>query len=388
MENFVFQNPTKIIFGTNTIPTLSDHLPEEARILYLYGGGSIKSNGVYEQSIKALGNRKFVEFSGVEPNPQYSTLMKAVELCRAENLNYILAVGGGSVLDGAKFIALAVHYQDGEPWEILTKRKAASITNVLPIGTILTLPATGSEMNPNAVISRQETKEKLSFGAASTYPQFSILDPSVVRTIPPRQIANGIVDAFTHVLEQYLTYPAGAPLQDRFAEGILLTLIEEGPKLLKDPNNLEAAGNLMWSATMALNGLIGRGVPQDWATHMIGHELTALYNIDHARTLAIIGPNLYRVMFENKKDKLEQYAERVWNIQDGSKEEKAAKAIDKTVAFFHNVGIDTKLSDYTPEYNGTAAEIVDRFTKRNWLALGEKGIITPEKVSQIVEASY
>jgi NADP-dependent alcohol dehydrogenase len=388
MDKFTFYNPTKIIFGVDTIATLPEHLPAGANIMLLYGGGSIKQNGIYAQVQQVLANFTHIEFAGVEPNPKYETLMRAVELGRREKINFILAVGGGSVLDAAKFIAIAIPYQNGDPWEILVKRIGSTIKEAVPIGTILTLPATGSEMNPNSVISRASTREKLSFASPACYPVFSILDPVVVRTIPHRQIANGIADAYTHVMEQYLTYPADAPLQDRFAESILQTLIEEGPKVLANPNDAVAAGNFMWCTTMALNGLIGKGVPNDWATHMIGHELTALFNIDHARTLAIIAPNLYRVLFTFKKEKLVQYAARVWNITEGSEEERAHAAINRTVAFFHSLGIQTKLSDYTADYTGTAEEIVARFTRRNWVKLGENGNVTIERVKEIVEMSY
>jgi len=258
----------------------------------------------------------------------------------------------------------------------------------IPFGTVLTLPATGSEMNSGAVITINETQEKLSFGGSALFPKFSICDPTVIASLPKKQIQNGVVDAFTHVMEQYLTYPHDALLQDRIAEGILQTLVEIGPNVVENPTDYKLASNYMWCATMALNGLLNKGVPTDWATHMIGHELTALYKIDHARTLAIIGPNLYRVMFDTKKDKLAQYGERVFNIQGNSTEEKAEKAIEKTVEFFHKMGMLTKLSENTAEYQPTADFIVNRFEERGWKALGEKQNITPEKVRAIVEMSY
>lgn len=388
MNKFTFHNPTKIIFGEGTINELSTHLPTNKKILLLYGGGSIKKNGVYTQVIKALQNHQFVEFSGIEPNPKYETIMKGVELSRKENVNFILAVGGGSVVDAAKFMALAINYEQGDPWDILVNKTARKITNVVPLASVLTLPATGSEMNPYAVISRAATKEKLSFGAPSCYPIFSILDPNVVQSIPHHQLANGITDAFTHVMEQYLTYPADAPLQDKFAESILRTLIEEGPKVMKDPSDKVAAGNFMWCATMALNGLISAGVPTDWATHAIGHELTALYGIDHARTLAIIAPNLYKAMLESKKEKLAQYATQVWGLTSGTVEEKAKQAIDKTTEFFHSLGIKTKLSEYTSNYPGTSDEIIRRFESRDIQSLGENNNVTLKKVKEIVEMSY
>ncbi|MGE0773406.1 MAG: iron-containing alcohol dehydrogenase [Cyclobacteriaceae bacterium] len=388
MNRFTFHNPTKIIFGEGALQQLSKYLPEKKKILLLYGGGSIKKNGVYDQAVNALKRGSFLEFGGIEPNPRYETIMKAVELSRQEKVDFILAVGGGSVIDAAKFMALAIHYTQGDPWEILVNKTAKEIKHVVPLATVLTLPATGSEMNMYSVISRDSTREKLSFGAPSCYPVFSILDPTVIKTIPQNQIANGITDAYTHVLEQYLTYPANAPIQDRFAESILKTLIEEGPKVMKNPNDMVAAGNFMWSATMALNGIISAGVPTDWATHAIGHELTALYGIDHARTLAIIAPNLYKSVFNAKKEKLAQYATRVWDVTAGTDDDKAAAAIEKTLGFFHGLGIKTKLSEYTADFKGTSEEIVRRFKEREIESLGENNQITLEKVREIVEMSY
>ncbi len=385
MLNFDFQNPTKIIFGKGQIATIAKEIPTDATILMTYGGGSIKTNGVYEQVIKALAGRKVIEFSGIEPNPSYETLMKAVGIMRAEKVDFVLAVGGGSVIDGTKFLVAAVDYE-GDPWEILTK--PVRTTKAMPFGTVLTLPATGTEMNSGAVITRKSTHEKLGMGGPGLFPKFSVLDPEVIKSIPKTQLVNGIVDAYTHVLEQYLTYPAGALLQDRFAESILQTLIEVAPKIIADPSDYQAAANFMWSCTMALNGLIQKGVPTDWATHAIGHELTALYNIDHARTLAIIFPNLYKVRFENKKEKLAQYGQRVWNITEGTLEEKANAAIDRTVAFLHELGVKTRLSEYTDDYAKSADFIEKRFTERGWKALGERKDITPAIVKEIVELSY
>lgn len=385
MLNFELQNPTKILFGKGQIATIAKEIPANARVLMTYGGGSIKPNGVYEQVIEALKGHEVVEFSGIEPNPTYETLMKAVEIIRAQKLDYVLAVGGGSVIDGTKFIVAAVDFE-GEPWDILAK--SIRTTKAMPFGTVLTLPATGSEMNSGAVVTRIVTQEKLSMGGPGLFPKFSVLDPEVIKSIPERQLRNGIVDAYTHVLEQYMTYPANAWLQDRFAESILQTLIEVAPKILADPSNYEAAANFMWSCTMALNGLIQKGVPTDWATHMIGHELTALYNIDHAMTLAIIFPNLYRNRFDNKKEKLAQYGERVWNITEGTTEEKAHAAIERTVAWLHELGVKTRLSEYTSDYAHTGEFIEKRFTERGWKGLGERRDITPTIVKEIVEMSY
>ena len=383
MNSFEYRNPTKILFGKGKIQKLKDNIPANATILFAYGGGSIKKNGIYEQAMTELKGYKVIEFSGIEANPRYETCMRAVE-----KVDFILAVGGGSVLDAAKFIAIAIPYEGADPWEMLVNRTAGQQKKAIPIGTILTLPATGSEMNGNAVISRDSTREKLSFGSPLVFPAFSILDPAVVKSLPAIQIANGVIDAYSHVLEQYMTYPADAPIQDAIAEGIFRTLIEIGPKVLGNPADEISAGNFMWACTMALNGLIAQGVPTDWATHMIGHELTALYGIDHAQTLAIIGPNLYRVMFSNKKEKLAQYAERVWGIHQGSIDEKANAAIEKTVHFFQSLGVKTRLSEHTSQYQETAGIIQERFDKRNWKALGENGIITLDRVKEIVEMSY
>ncbi|WNH10312.1 iron-containing alcohol dehydrogenase [Thalassobellus suaedae] len=386
MNNFEFKNPTKIIFGKNTIEKLENEIPKDAKVLLLYGGGSIKKNGIYDQVKTALANIDVIEFGGIPANPEYAVLMEALKLIKDENITYLLAVGGGSVIDGTKFLSAAALYEGDTPWDILSKNIRTE--KGMPFGTVLTLPATGSEMNSGAVITRADTKEKLAMGGPGLFPEFSILDPQVIASIPQRQLANGLTDAFTHVLEQYMTYPIGALLQDRFAESILQTLIEVAPKVLKDPTDLKAASNFMWSCTMALNGLIQKGVPTDWAVHAMGHELTALFGIDHARTLAVIAPSHYKFNFEAKKEKLAQYGERVWNITEGSTDDKAYAAIEKTVAFFHDLGIDTKLSDYTKDYEGTAEEIAKRFTDRGWTGLGEHQSLSPEKVEKIVKMAY
>lgn len=388
MQSFEFKNPTKIIFGKDKIASLSKEVPDNARVLLLYGGGSIKKNGIYDQVRQALKNHQVEEFGGIEANPEYETLMKAVRLIREKNLDFLLAVGGGSVIDGTKFISSAARYEGEDAWNILAKSIRTEEGKGVPFGSVLTLPATGSEMNSGAVINRSEIKEKRTMGGPGLFPVFSILDPQVIHSLPKRQLQNGITDAFTHVLEQYLTYPADAYLQDRFAESILTTLVEVGPRVQENPADYAAASNFMWCCTMALNGLIQKGVPSDWATHMIAHELTALYGIDHARTLAIIGPSLYRYKFENKKEKLAQYGERVWGITEGSLEDKARQAIDRTVDFFHSLEIKTQLSDYTQGYEETANIIFKRFKERGWEGLGERRDIKPEDVKQIVEMSY
>ena len=386
MNNFEFKNPTKIIFGKNTIEKLEDEIPKDAKVLLLYGGGSIKKNGIYDQVKTALSQFEVIEFGGIPANPEYDTLMKALKIIKDKNINYLLAVGGGSVIDGTKFLSAAAVYNGDTPWDILTKNIRTE--KGMPFGTVLTLPATGSEMNSGAVITRAETQEKLAMGGPGLFPEFSVLDPEVITSIPQRQLANGLTDAFTHVLEQYMTYPIGALLQDRFAESILQTLIEVAPQIMKDPSDYKAASNFMWSCTMALNGLIQKGVPTDWAVHAMGHELTAMFGIDHARTLAVIAPSHYKFNFEDKKNKLAQYAERVWNVTEGSTEDKAYAAIEKTEEFFHQLGIDTKLSDYTKDYEGTAEKISERFTNRGWMGLGEHQSLSPDKVEKIVKMAY
>ncbi|RKR10487.1 NADP-dependent alcohol dehydrogenase [Flavobacterium sp. 90] len=385
MLNFELYNPTNLIFGKGQIEKLSTLVPKDAKILLAYGGGSIFKNGVHEQVINNLKGFDIVEFGGIEPNPHFETLMKAVEVIKAEKIDFILAVGGGSVIDGVKFISAAVNF-DGNPIDILQKRMLIK-ENAVPFGTVLTLPATGSEMNSGSVVTIKATQEKLAFGGSALFPKFSICDPTVIASLPKRQLQNGVVDAYTHVMEQYLTYPHEGYLQDRIAEGILQTLIEVGPSVVENPTDYALASNFMWSCTMALNGLIQKGVPSDWATHMIGHELTALYGIDHARTLAIIGPSLYKVMFETKKGKLAQYGRRIFGLQ-GSEDEVAKEAINKTVEFFHTMGMDTKLSQYTDDYSKTADFIVSRFDERGWKGLGENQLVTLDKVKSIVEMSY
>ena len=343
-----------------------------------YGGGSIKKNGVYQQVVKALAPFEFIEFSGIEANPKYETLMRAVEIVRKENVDFLLAVGGGSVIDGTKFIAAATYFDGTDPYEICTQ--GAKVSKAVPFGTVLTLPATGSEMNNGAVISRLSTQEKYAFASSKTFPRFSILDPTVTLTLPARQRANGVVDAFVHVTEQYLTYPVQADIQDRFSESILQVLVDNGMKYVNDPEDMDVASNVMWACTMALNGLIAAGVPEDWATHQIGHEITALAGLDHAQTLAIVWPGLQRVMEEEKREKLLQFGKRVWNVDD------AEAAIAKTEEFFRSLGVGTRFSDYPSVGDADALidTIVARFEERGTL-LGERSDIDYRKVREILE---
>ena len=384
MLNFDFYNPTKILFGKGRIADLAKVVPSDARVLLLYGGGSVKQNGVLDEVNAGLANRSFHEFSGIEPNPSYETLMQAVELVRRENIDFLLAIGGGSVIDGAKFVAAAAQFE-GDPWSILEKR-GTNITGALPFGTVLTLPATGSEMNSGSVVTRKSLKAKMAFSNTHCFPKFSILDPTKTFTLPTRQIGNGVVDAFAHVMEQYMTYPADAPVQDRFAEGILQTLIEEGPKALSDPQNYDVRANIMWCATLALNGLIGAGVPQDWATHMVGHELTALYGLDHAQTLAIIFPSMLKIRKESKRAKLLQYAARVWHLTSGDEDIRIDAAIEKTQRFFEQMGVKTRLTDYGIQSENIET-VLSQLDSHRMTMLGERRDVTLEVSRKVLEAS-
>lgn len=384
MLNFDFYNPTHIAFGEGKIADLDRLVPADARVIVLYGGQSARGNGTLDQVHQALGNRYVEEFGGIEPNPTYETLMKAVEQIRANKLDFLLAVGGGSVIDGTKFIAAAVEF-DGDPWQIMLQR-GANVRKALPFGAVLTLPAAGSEMNAGAVVSRTEFKAKLVFMSSLVYPKFSILDPTRSYTLPPRQLANGIVDAYTHIMEQYLTYPVNAMVQDRFAEGLLLTLVELGPEVLANPQDYDLQANFMWTATTALNGLIGAGVPQDWATHMIGHEITALHGLDHAQTLAIVLPAMMSQRRDAKREKLLQYAERVWGLHTGGEYERIDASIDCTRAFFESLGVKTRLSDYQIGADAIPA-LIDSLEAHGMVQLGERGEITLDVSRKVLEAS-
>lgn len=383
MHNFEYYNPTRIVFGEGSIPRLADLVLADARVLVLYGGGSAERNGTRAEVEAALGERRFQRFGGIEPNPTYETLMQAVEQIRREKLDFLLAVGGGSVVDGTKFVAAAVDYP-GDPWHILETR-GKQIATALPIGAVLTLPATGSEVNCAAVVTRKALQAKLGFGNPLLYPRFAVLDPVKTYTLPPRQIANGVVDAFVHVMEQYVTQPAKAAVQDRYAESLLLTLIETGPQALAHPTDYDVRANLMWAATQALHGAVGAGVPQDWATHMIGHEITALYGLDHAQTLAVVLPNLLDVRRDVKRAKLLQYADRVWGLRAGDEDARIDQAIAHTRAFFEALGVRTRLADY-----GVGAEAVERIVAQleahRMVKLGEDRAVDLALSRRIVEA--
>jgi len=381
VQNFSFYNPTRIVFGRGAIGRLAELIPAEARVLLTYGGGSIKRNGVYDQVMAALEGRIAAEFGGIEPNPHYETCMEAVEVCRRLGIDFLLAVGGGSVLDGTKFIAAAARFEGVDPWSIVVER--APIREALPLGSVLTLPATGSESNMNAVITRVNVNQKRAFSSEHVIPRFAILDPETTFSLPPRQTQNGIVDAFVHVMEQYMTYPAHAPLQDRQAEGILLTLIEEGPKAIVNPSDYDARANIMWCATQALNHLIGCGVPQDWSSHMIGHELTALYGVDHGQSLAVVLPSVLRHQRAKKAEKLLQYGQRVWGISEGDETARIDAAIDKTEAFFRSLGVKTKLAEYGIV---EGIEAVGQRIEERGAVLGEHNDIDRTEVDAILEA--
>ncbi|WP_316980069.1 iron-containing alcohol dehydrogenase [Shumkonia mesophila] len=380
MQNFSFRNPTKILFGKGQIGSLDGEIPTNARVMITYGGGSVKKNGVLDQVRAALGGRTVLEFPGIEPNPTYETLMRAVELAHREDIDFLLAVGGGSVADGTKFIAAAIPFKE-EPWDIVAE--GTPLSEAIPFGVVLTLPATGSEMNSVAVITRQATRDKLPFSSVLVYPRFSILDPTTTYSLPARQTANGVVDAFAHVLEQYLTYPVNAAVQDRFAEGLMLTLIEEGPKALAAPEDYDVRANIMWTATLALNGLIAAGVPEDWTTHMIGHELTALYGLDHAQTLAVLYPATMAVCRAGKRGKLVQYARRVWGIDNPSDEAAIDEAIACTRDFFESLGVPTYLADYGIEANAIP-QVIDQLRRHGMVALGERKDVTPGVAEQMI----
>ncbi len=382
MNNFDFCNPTRVVFGKGTIAQLKDLLPQNTKILMTYGGGSIHQNGVYDEVKRALEGFDYLEFGGIEPNPKYETLMKAVEIVKSEKVGFLLSVGGGSVLDGTKFIAAAACWTDSEdPWDI--PFKGLPISDAIPLGDVITLPATGSEMNGGAVISRNSTQQKYAFISDIVRPKFSIIDPETTYTLPPRQTANGIVDTFVHVCEQYITYDVNTPLQDRMAQGVLKTLIEEAPKVVENPKDYDARANLFWCATVGLNGWTSVGVVQDWATHMIGHELTAQYGLDHGQTLAIVMPNLWRRYRVEKQTKLLQYAREVWGITDLDIDSAIDSAIEKTLAFFHSFGMKTSLSDYGIDPVEAAEAVRKRFFAVNMQA-GEYGEVNGEEAYQIV----
>lgn len=383
MENFVFRNPTKLIFGKGKIASITKEIPLTARVMITYGGGSIKQNGVYNAVKEALKNHCVVEFGGIEPNPKYETLMGAVKFGKENQVDYLLAVGGGSVIDGTKFIAVALNFDGEDAWGLVTGKYNPDSYEATPLSAVLTLPATGSEMNKGAVISRKSSAEKYAIYHRDNYPRFSVLDPTVCFSLPKKQVANGLADTFCHVLEQYLTVPTNGMVSDRFSESLLMNIIELAPKLMERHDNYDLMADFMLTATMGLNGFIAMGATEDWATHIIGHELTAKCALDHGVTLCIVGPALLQVTRENKREKLLQYGERVWGITHGTEVERIDKAIEATRNLYESIGIKTHLSDYGIGSDVTNF-IADRFHTRG-VNIGENGIITPEKVAEILK---
>ena len=379
MNNFTFHNPTRLLFGKGMIEKLSTAIPMVHRIMITFGGGSVKQNGVYDQVIKALKDRDYIEFWGIEPNPTIETLREAIQIAKGKQVDFLLAVGGGSVIDGTKLISAGILY-DGDPWELVQK---GYYYHTVPMGTVLTLPATGSEMNSGAVISRKETQEKFPF--YSNFPVFSILDPETTFSLPPYQVACGIADTFVHVMEQYMTTPGQSRIMDRWAEGILQTLVEIAPKIRENQHDYQLMADFMLSATMALNGFIAMGVSQDWATHMIGHEITALHGLTHGHTLAIVLPATLQVLHEEKGDKLLQYGERVWGITSGTREERIDEAICHTEEFFRSLGLTTRLHEENIGQD-TILEIERRFNERG-AKYGENGNVTGAVARRILETA-
>jgi NADP-dependent alcohol dehydrogenase len=377
VQNFRYRNPTEILFGKGMIAEIGKRVPRDQKVLMLWGGGSIKKNGVHDAVRAALAGHQVVEFSGVEPNPLHETCMEALKVVKAEGVNFVLAVGGGSVIDAAKYIAAAAVYA-GDPWEILSSPRAR-VTGALPVGVVLTLPATGSEANTNAVISRKSTQEKLAFGSPHVFPVFSVLDPETTFSLPTKYVRNGVVDAFVHVMEQYMTYPSAARLQDRLAESVLATLVEVGAETIEKPRDYDLRADFMWSATLALNTQLSCGVPGDWSTHMIGHELTAFYGIDHAESLAVVLPGVWQNQLGNKSAKLSQYGKRIWNV-DGPQ-----AAIEKTEAFFHSLSMPTRLRDHGIDAEDAASKVRDRFASRR-AKFGERGAITADVAAEILRS--
>lgn len=376
---FTYVNPTQIFFGKGQISSVKQAVADANNILVIYGGGSIKKNGVYDQVADALKETTWFEFNGVEPNPTKETLDKAVQIVKEQNIDFILAVGGGSVIDGSKYVVAAAKYA-GDGWDILTGEH--KVDDAVPLGAILTLPATGSESNMGAVITKAETHDKLPFMSPFVQPKFAVLDPDVMKTLPEKQLLNGVVDAWVHVCEQYLTYNHGALVQDGYAETLLRTLKSLGESFA-DRDNDEWRANLMWSANQALNGLIGSGVPHDWATHMIGHEFTALWGVDHARSLAIVQPSLLRHQFDLKKDKLEQMGKNVFGLEQT--DDLANRTIEAIEGFYHSLNVDTQFSGYEGSKEEAVDAVVSQLESHGMTQLGEKQQISLEHSRQILQ---
>ena len=374
---FSYHNPTAIEFGKGKISELANKISKDDKVLLVYGGGSIKKNGVYDQVIKALENHTVVEFSGVEVNPTVETMNKAVKIVKEEKIDFILAVGGGSVIDGCKYLAAASLY-DGDAWDFLDG--TSEVEKAMPLGVVLTLAATGSETNHLTVVSKSETDEKRMYFSNFSYPQFAIMDPSVMATLSDRQLGNGLVDAFVHTSEQYITYPTSALVNDGYAETLfrgLVTLADTWDERRTD----KWLENLMHIANQALNFQIGAGVPQDWSTHLIGHELTAYYKLDHARSLAVVQPFLLDVMGEDKKEKIAQLGKNVFGIENDN-----AAVIAAMENVYNKVGVPTKLSDYEID-DKVISNVTNALIKNGYTAMGENANITLDKVETILNMS-
>lgn len=383
MNNFDFYCPTRIVFGKGSISRISDLISKDKKVLVIYGGGSIKQNGVYDQVLASLNGYNYLEFSGIEPNPKYETCLKAVEIIKENNVDFLLAVGGGSVLDATKFIAAASKYEGEDPWDILAK--ALPVKDALPLASVITLPATGSEMNGNSVISRESTNEKLAFASEKVYPQFSVIDPETTYSLPLKQTINGIVDTYVHVMEQYATFDVNTPLQDSWALGLIKTLVQESPKVIQNPNDYEARANIFWCATCGLNYWLALGCVQDWSTHMIGHELTAFYGLDHGQTLAIVLPKLWENQKASKVKKLAKLAREVYGCKEEDEVKAADIAILRTEEFFNSIGQKTRLSDYGISTEEAAEKVKQRFKDRGFV-LGETGAIDYNVAYEIVKS--
>jgi len=382
MNNFDFYCPTNMVFGKGSIAKLSELIDKDKKVLMIYGGGSIKKNGVYDQVKDALKNHTVIEFSGIEPNPAYETCMKAVEIVKNENIDFLLAVGGGSTLDGTKFIAAASKYKGDEPYELV--KQELPLDDAMPLGCVMTLPATGSEMNCGAVISRKETQEKFAFHSPLVYPKFSIVDPETTFSLPIQQVRNGITDTFVHVMEQYATYDVNTPLQDSWALGLVKTLVQEAPKVLANNTDYEAKANICWCATCGLNYWLALGVVQDWSTHRIGHEITAFYGLAHGQSLAVVLPRLWQERKQTKAQKLAKLAREVFGCNESDDLKAADCAIVKTEEFFRSLGMKTRLAEYDINPLEAAQKVKDRFAERGTV-LGEDSKVTPDMVYDVLK---
>jgi NADP-dependent alcohol dehydrogenase len=381
MLNFTFQNPTKVIFGKNTLGLIPGEISRTARVMVTYGSTSARKYGVLDEVKTALAGYDLIEFGGIEPNPEYETLLEGISLIREKQVDFLLAIGGGSVIDGTKFMAAAARFS-GAPF-LLLENAGRAITGSLPVGAVATLPASGSEMNSRAIITRKATMTKRGIMNPFLYPRFAVLDPTKTYSLPARQVGNGVVDTFVHVLEQYMTYPVGGRVQDRLAEGLLCELIEDGPRALSDPENYDVRANLMWAATLGLNGLIGAGVPEDWSAHRLGYELTVLYGLDHAQTLAVLVPAMLKVRLQRKREKLLQYAGRVWGITSGTESLRLEEAIGRTRAFFESMGLPTYLSGYGLA-NIDIEQIMELLRAHGLTHMGENGDVTLDVTREIL----